>query len=116
MCQYKNATTHGGCGHQRTVSLITKPCDSSQPDNSSWKCANPKPPPPQIIADSKCWPCLQAQMGSQAFRDFLLGQLTIPETSEIEASRGRSEDWMDVHRRERGLRLEAERGAAGRVE
>lgn len=55
-------------------------------------------------------------MGSQAFRDFLLGQLTIPETSEIEASRGRSEDWMDVHRRERGLRLEAERGAAGRVE
>jgi hypothetical protein len=49
---------------------------------------------------------LQAQIGSQQFRDFILVQLVVPETSEIEALRGR-EDWIDVHRRERELRVAA---------
>jgi hypothetical protein len=53
---------------------------------------------------------LQAQIGSQQFRDFILGQLVVPETSELEAVRG-GEDWMDVHRRERELRLAAKNAA-----
>ena len=56
---------------------------------------------------------MQAQIGSQQFRDFILGQLVVPETSELEALHGR-EDWIDVHRREREMRLAAK--GAGRVE
>jgi hypothetical protein len=52
-------------------------------------------------------------MGSQQFRDFILGQLVVPETSELDAVHGRK-DWMDVHRREREMRLAAK--GAGRVE
>ena len=53
---------------------------------------------------------MQAQIDSQQFRDFIL---VVPETSELEALRGR-EDWMDVHRREREIRLAAK--GAERVE
>lgn len=98
MCQYTQATVHG-CGHPRTVVPVTK-CNDSQ--LLGCKCTKPKPPP-QVVADSKCWPCLQAQMGSQNFRSFLLDQLVIPETSELEADRVGREDWMDVHRRERQM-------------
>ena len=49
-------------------------------------------------------------MGSQHFRNFILGQLVVPETSELGAVRG-GEDWMDVHRRERDLRLAAKNDA-----
>jgi hypothetical protein len=111
MCQYTQATTHG-CGHPRTIALVTKRCNDSQA-TGGHKCSNSRPPPPQVIADSKCWPCLQAQMGSQHFREFILGQLVVPETSELEALRGR-EDWMDVHRRERDVRMAAK--GAERVE
>jgi hypothetical protein len=110
MCQYTQATTHG-CGHPRTIALVTNRCNDSPA--TGLKCPNSRPPPPQVIANSKCWPCLQAQMGSQQFRDFILGQLVVPETSELNAVHGR-EDWMDVHRREREMRLAAK--GAGRVE
>lgn len=56
---------------------------------------------------------MQAQMGPRQFRDFILDQLVVSETSELEALRGR-EDWIDVHRRERELRLAAK--SAARVE
>jgi hypothetical protein len=49
-------------------------------------------------------------MGSQQFRDFILGQLVVPETSELEVGRGR-EDWMDAHQREREKRMAAENAA-----
>jgi hypothetical protein len=49
-------------------------------------------------------------MGSQQFRKFLLDQLVVPETSELEAVRCR-EDWMDVHRREREMRLATKNAA-----
>jgi len=106
MCQYTQATVHG-CGHPRTAALVTKCNDSQLPGR---KCTKAKPSP-QVIADSKCWPYLQAQMGSQQFRSFLLDQLVIPETSELEADRGR-EDWMDIHRRERQVRLTAKAAAS----
>ena len=105
MCQYTQATTHG-CGHPRTIALITKRCNDSQA--TGLQCPNANPP--QVIADSKCWPCLQAQMGSQKFRDFILGQLVVSETSELKAGRGR-EDWIDAHRREREKRMAAEDAA-----
>jgi hypothetical protein len=107
MCQYTQATTHG-CGHPRTIALVTERCNNSQV--TGLQCPNANPPLPQVIADSKCWSCLQAQIGSQQFRDFILGQLVVPETSELEAVRG-GEDWMDVHRRERELRLAAKNAA-----
>ena len=110
MCQYTQATTHG-CGHLRTIALVTKRCNDSQA--SGFTCPKLNPPLPQVIADSKCWPCLQAQMGPRQFRDFILDQLVVSETSELEALRGR-EDWIDVHRRERELRLAAK--SAARVE
>ena len=49
-------------------------------------------------------------MGSQKFRDFILGQLVVSETSELKAGRGR-EDWIDAHRREREKRMAAEDAA-----
>jgi hypothetical protein len=105
MCQYTQATAHG-CGHPRTIALITQRCNDSQA--TGLQCPNPNPP--QVIADSKCWSCLQAQMGSQQFRDFILGQLVVPETSELESGRGR-EDWIDAHRREREKRMAAKNAA-----
>ena len=108
MCHTTQATTHS-CGHARTVALITR-CAKSLA--SGRKCFLP-PPPPQVVPDSQCWSCLQAQIGQNEFCQFLANRLIVPETTVLEGKA--EEDWIDAHRRERERKLR-EKAAASRVE
>jgi hypothetical protein len=58
---------------------------------------------PQVVPDSQCWSCLQAQIGQTEFCRLLMDSLVVPETTAIEGKVG--EDWIDAHRRERERRL-----------
>ena len=60
-------------------------------------------PPPNVVPDSQCWSCLQAQMGQREFCKFLVDSLVVPETRVIEGKA--EESWIDAHRRERERRL-----------
>lgn len=92
MCQITPATTHG-CGHARTAALITK-CAKSLA--TGLRCPSPAP---KVMAESKCWSCLEAQIGESRLTKLFVESLVVPETTVIE---GRvEEEWMDVYVRER---------------
>lgn len=108
MCQITPTTTHA-CGHARTAALITR-CAKSLA--TGLGCPSP---PPTVMADSKCWSCLGAQIGESQLAKLFVESLVVPETTVIE---GRvEEEWMDVYTREReekarARRREAEKAAA----
>lgn len=108
MCRITQATIHS-CGHARTNALIAKCADSIQ---TGRKCPVP---PPTVIADSKCWNCLRAQIGQAEFGKHLLDSLVVPETTVVD---GRvEEDWMEMYDRKRERRLMSGMGGVvGRVE
>lgn len=106
MCQTTPATTHA-CGHARTAALTTR-CPESLAKGR--RCSSP---PPQVIADSKCWSCLEAQIGESQLSKLFLESLVVPETTVIE---GRAEEeWMDVYIREREEKLRAREREAGQA-
>jgi hypothetical protein len=54
---------------------------------------------PQVVADSKCWKCLEVQIGGSRLSRFFEENLVLPEKVE--------EEWMDVYGRERERRARA---------
>lgn len=98
MCHTTQATTHS-YGHARTSALITR-CAESLAAGRRYLLPSL---PPQVVPDSQCWSCFQAQIGQSEFCEFLVDNLVVPETTVIE---GKVEgDWIDAHRRERERRL-----------
>jgi hypothetical protein len=60
---------------------------------------------PQVIAESKCWKCLEAQIGGSRLSRFFEESLVLPETTVITGKV--EEEWMDIYGRERERRLRA---------
>jgi hypothetical protein len=60
---------------------------------------------PQVIADSKCWKCLEVQIGGSRLSRFFEDNLVLPETTVITGKV--EEEWMDVYGRERERRARA---------
>lgn len=110
MCHTTQATTHS-CGHARTASIATRCAESLA---TGCKCLL-QPVPPQVVPNSQCWSCLQAQIGKREFCNFLVDSLVLPETTVLE---GKVEEaWIDAHRRERERRLRRKASAsASKVE
>lgn len=98
MCHTTQATAHS-CGHARTAAIVTRCAESVA---IGRKCTTP-PLPPQVVPNSQCWSCLQAQIGQSKFCKFLVDSLVVPETTVIEGKV--EESWMDAHRRDREKRL-----------
>jgi hypothetical protein len=61
--------------------------------------------PPQVIVNSKCWKCLEGQIGGSRLSRFFEDSLVLPETTVITGKV--EEEWMDVYGRERERRLRA---------
>jgi hypothetical protein len=100
MCHTTHPTTHA-CGHARTAS-VTVACASAFA--TGRKCSMPRGSP-QVVADSKCWKCLEVQIGGSRLSRFFEENLVLPETTVITGKV--EEEWMDVYGRERERRARA---------